>query len=243
MTFMYPYIIVIYLFKYNSSPYLVVNTLAIILLVLLWVWVYFGQYVNGTAYIYQNVCGQLCGLIYLVLCLTFDDEIHRYCEKVGFVVRSSRSRKFQVFFFSLACFIFIIAYFAAETDRTMPIYWIVNAVIGEEACQSETENRASNNLGMNSTFNLSSILFMLIGANFGQSLTLNFVKPLHWAHTQLWKRLLRSVIGLILAIAFFKVCDRMVVQTTDFATRYFFSFLMPNLLTSLFFFGLYPIVC
>ena len=93
----------------------------------------------------------------------------------------------------------------------MPIYWIVNAVIGEETCQSQRQNRASNNLGMNSTFNDSSILFMLIGANFGQSLTLNFVKPLHWSHTPLWKRLLRSCIGLVLAIAFFKGCNLLVV--------------------------------
>ena len=210
MTFMFPYIIVIYLYKYNAKPNIFVNTICIVSLLMMWVWIYVESYVNGTAYIYQNVCGQFCGFIYLVLVLTFDDEIHKYCEKVGFIVKSSRSRKFTVFFSCLACFIFIIAYFSAESDRRMPIYWIVNSVINEEACQSESENRASNNLGLNASFNNSSILFMLIGANFGQSLTLNFVKPLHWSHTPLWKRLLRSVIGLILAIAFFKACSLLV---------------------------------
>lgn len=233
----------LYLFKYNKNRYLFLNLLVVILLVILWIWVYFASYVNGTAYIYQNVVGQLCGMVYLVLCLTFDDEIHRYCEKTGFIVKSSRSRKFHVFFFSLACFILVVAYFSALQGWTMPLDWIVNANMHEEICLTQFENRANNNLGMNATFNDSAILFVMIGANFGQSFTLNFVKPLHWSHSQLWKRLLRSIVGTALAVGVFKASDLLVSQTTDFATKYFFSYLVPNLLTSFFFFGIYPIVC
>ena len=174
-----------------------------ILLLLGWVWLYVEGYVNGTNYIYQNVVGQLCGLVYLIFCLTFDDEIHRYCEKLGFIMKSSRSRKFHVFFFALACLVLGFAYYAALSDLSMPLYWIVNATKNEEICLQLFQNRANNNLGMNATFCNSAIIFVLIGANFGQTITLNFVKPLHWSHTQFWKRFLRSVIGLILAIGVF----------------------------------------
>ena len=202
-SFLLPYVIMIYLFKYNQTPYVVINVSAIFLMVILWVWIYLESYVNGTAYIYQNVIGQLSGFVYLVFCLTFDNEIHRYCEKAGFIVRSSRSRKFHIFFFCAGCFIFVIAYFSALSDWRMPLDWIVNANLNEEICLKLFENRANNNLGMNATFNNSAILFVLIGANFGQSFTLNFVKPLFWSHSQLWKRLLRAIIGTGMAYGVF----------------------------------------
>lgn len=137
----------------------------------------------------------------------------------------------------------MLAYFAAVSDWTMPLNWIVNANEYEDVCLQLFESRANNNLGMNSTFDNSAIIFVLIGANFGQSFTLNFVKPLHWSHSQLWKRILRSVIGISLAIGVFKASDLMTSTTTDMATKYFFSFLLPNLLTSFFYFGIYPVLC
>ena len=187
-----------------------INFSAIALVIILWVWIYFESYVNGTAYIYQNAIGQLCGFVYLIFCLTFDGEIHRYCERAGFVVRSSRSRKFHIFFFCAGCFIFIISYFSALSDWRMPLDWIVNANMHENICIDLFENRANNNLGMNATFTNSAILFVLIGANFGQSFTLNFVKPLYWSHSQLWKRLLRSIIGLAMAYGVYKATELLV---------------------------------
>ena len=133
-TFLWPYIIMIYLFKYNRNPYAIINISAIVFVVISWIWIYTESYVNGTAYIYQNLIGQLCGFVYLIFCLTFDNEIHRYCERAGFIVRSSRSRKFHIFFFCLACLIFILGYFSALGGWTMPLNWIVNANMHEEIC-------------------------------------------------------------------------------------------------------------
>jgi hypothetical protein len=53
---------------------------------LLTVWILIAGLYTGTIFIYQNVIGMLYGIVYLVLCLNFDREIHRLCEKTGFIV-------------------------------------------------------------------------------------------------------------------------------------------------------------
>lgn len=55
-------------------------------LALLTVWIIIAGLYTGTIFIYQNVIGMLYGVVYLVLCLNFDREIHRLCEKTGFIV-------------------------------------------------------------------------------------------------------------------------------------------------------------
>ena len=198
-TFLYLYLICIYLFKYNRSPYAIINISAITLTVLLMLNLYLESYANGVTYIYQLVIGQLCGFVYLIACLTFDDEIHKFCERAGFIVRSSRSRKFIILFYSLGSFIFIIAYYSALSLWRMPLNWIVNANNKEDFCQERFNSTGLNNLGINATFAQSGVLFVLIGAVFGQSFTINFVRSVQWSHTPVWKRLIRSVLGLALA--------------------------------------------
>ena len=151
-TFLYLYMICIYLFKYNRSPYAVINISASILTALLFLNLYLESYANGVTYIYQLVIGQLCGFVYLIACLTFDDEIHKYCERAGFIVRSSRSRKFHILFLSLGSFIFIMAYYSALSLWRMPLLWIVNANNKEDSCQKKYESTGLNNLGINATF-------------------------------------------------------------------------------------------
>ena len=56
-TFLWLYIICIYLFKYNRNPYAIINISAIIGLVILMLNMYFEAYANGVTYIYQVVIG------------------------------------------------------------------------------------------------------------------------------------------------------------------------------------------
>jgi len=44
-------------------------------------------------------------IAYLIACLNFDNEILNVCEKIGFVVRSSRKYKFYVLFLCLGLFV------------------------------------------------------------------------------------------------------------------------------------------
>ena len=55
-------------------------------LVVLSVLILLAELYTGTIFIYQNIIGMLYGIIYLVLCLNFDREIHRLCEKTGLIV-------------------------------------------------------------------------------------------------------------------------------------------------------------
>ena len=74
-------------------------------------------------------------LVYLVLCLTFDSELQKYCEKLGFILKASRGRKFYMFFFSLCCFTLIVCfYYSLAGSWTMPQDWIVNANFSEQDC-------------------------------------------------------------------------------------------------------------
>jgi hypothetical protein len=50
------------------------------------IWIIIAGLYTGTIFIYQNIIGMLYGLIFLVLSLNFDREIHRLCEKTGFIV-------------------------------------------------------------------------------------------------------------------------------------------------------------
>jgi hypothetical protein len=76
------------------------------------------------------VLGMIYGLIYLIIILDLDEEIHRMCEKMAFVIRSSRKYKFYLFFFCIGAFIVLSIYFNAElTDWRMPENWFVNAEV------------------------------------------------------------------------------------------------------------------
>lgn len=100
--------------KYAEKVNYVIVTLLFSLITLVGLWLIIGGLYCGTNYIYQNVIGSLYGFIYLVLCLNFDREIHRLCEKIGFIVQTSRRYKFYLFFTCLGLFILILIYYNAE---------------------------------------------------------------------------------------------------------------------------------
>lgn len=86
LTFFWSYNIIMYCMKYAEK----VNYLLVAILFgglgLTGIWIVISGLYEGTIFIYQNVIGMLYGLIYLVLCMNFDTEIHRMCEKTGFIV-------------------------------------------------------------------------------------------------------------------------------------------------------------
>ena len=128
MTFFWPYIIIMFLFKYYASPKRVLNWILIVLVLFVWIDVYIFTVANGLDYIYQLVIGQLYGFTYLVGCLVFDNEVHRYSLRTGFSIRSSRARKFYLFFVCLGLLVlFIMYYYSTYGNWSMPQNWIVNA--------------------------------------------------------------------------------------------------------------------
>jgi hypothetical protein len=77
---------------------------------------------------------------------------------------------------------------------------------------------------------------------FGQTYSLNYVKPLLWVHTGPCKKFVRTVLGLALSGGIYFLCTYW-VHSNDHATKYFFKYLLPALLMSFFNYGLFPIFC
>jgi len=56
----------------------------------------------------------MVGFVYLVFALAFDKEIHRLCEKSGFIVKTSRGLKFEILFSCLAALAALSIYYMCE---------------------------------------------------------------------------------------------------------------------------------
>jgi len=86
ITFFYTYNIIMYCMKYSENVNKRLVAVLFIALAILTVWIMIAGLYTGTIFIYQNIIGLLYGVIYLVLCLNFDREIHKLCEKTGFIL-------------------------------------------------------------------------------------------------------------------------------------------------------------
>ena len=98
-------------------------------------------------------------------------------------------------------------------------------------------------MGLNQTFFKSSILFVLIGMIFGWPYALHHFSALQWINTTLWKRLLRMLIGISIAVGVQLLATWAVRETNDAATKFFFGHAAPYFLNSFFIFGFFPILC
>ena len=86
-----------------------------------------AQFLYGLLYIYQSFISILFSLTYLVLCLNFDNEILNLCEKIGFIVRSSRKYKFMLFFICLGLFVLALIIVNSQSQSWSIQMWIINA--------------------------------------------------------------------------------------------------------------------
>jgi hypothetical protein len=116
LTFFWAYNIIMYCMKYAEKVNNLLVGFLFTLLTLMGFWIVLSGLYNGTIFIYQNVIGMLYGFIMLVLALNFDTEIHRLCEKTGFIVQSSRKYKFYLFFVCIGMFVVALIYYNSELD-------------------------------------------------------------------------------------------------------------------------------
>jgi len=75
---------------------------------------YINGVFNGVSYLYQTLFGNFYGFCYLIMCMVFDQEVHRYAEKTGFILKSSRGKKFYLFFFALGLLLMATFYYCSE---------------------------------------------------------------------------------------------------------------------------------
>ena len=66
---------------------------------------------------------------------------------------------------------------------------------------------------------------------------------LQWVNTSLWKRLIRTVLGLGAVYGIDRLFVWAMYDIDDQATKFFFGFALPAYFTSFFIFGWFPIIC
>jgi len=94
-----------------------------------------SEFLFGLVYLYQSFISLLYSFTYLVLCLNFDNEILNICEKIGFIVRSSRKYKFYLLFLCIGLFILSLLIMSTqESNWQEQQTWIINASKNELAC-------------------------------------------------------------------------------------------------------------
>lgn len=240
ITFFWTYNIIMYCMKYAEKVNTALVMSMFVGLGLVTVWIIIAGLYTGTIFIYQNVIGLLYGLIYLVMCLNFDREIHKICEKTGFIVQSSRKYKFYLFFTCIGLFIVSLVYYNCELDNwTMPQTWVVN--VADNPCRQDLLDSSNNRLGLDQTFFFTSILFFITGMGFGTSYSLVYVDCLDWVHTSIMIRLIRGVLGCTLVTGLFMAYQE--IPCNDNPTRFFFRYALPAMSLSFFIYGLFPIIC
>jgi len=88
------YNIHMYFYKYTPIVYLPVVIGLYTLSLLYFIILASTMRTHGLLYLFQIVVSTLFSLVYLLICIKFDNEIYKLCEKVGFIVKASRKFKF-----------------------------------------------------------------------------------------------------------------------------------------------------
>jgi hypothetical protein len=98
-------------------------------------------------------------------------------------------------------------------------------------------------MGVNQTYDLTAILFYIVGMVFGQSYSVQHVKPLLWVQTSPCKRMIRTILGVTLAGLLYSPFYFGSKNTTSQMTKFMFRFCMPALVISFIMYGVFPIMC
>jgi hypothetical protein len=138
--FTIPYLYVLHRNKYIKNPSYIINCILIFVMVFFVFANIFSSVYNGINYIYQIIFGCLAGLVFLIMSLVFDAEIHTYCEKTAFILKSSRHRKFAQFFrFGIVWLAVTIIYLSMNQTWFINIFYIQNATAFNSKCAKQLQ--------------------------------------------------------------------------------------------------------
>ena len=127
-TFFYSYVILIFS-KYSIQNkgkmkviLLSINAVIVILII-------FSMGFLGETFLFEGIIGIIYGAVYCIACLSLDSEIHSTCEKIAFIVKTSRKYKFKLFFMALIMFILAVMYFNAALQSFIVDHtWVLNVI-------------------------------------------------------------------------------------------------------------------
>ena len=205
--FFWNYQIYTLLWKYNPRPNKMVTGAACGANL---VWTLFNAWVlafNGVNYLHSSFMSVIFALVYLGVTLYFDDEIMHFCEKLGFIQKTSRYYKFYTLFASMILFICVSILCAGIRDTWVEhTDWLINSVddLTNETCRRHLSGSKHDVrfLGNLETFDLASMLFYLIGMVFGTTYSMaERVDALDWINTTWDQRVARIMLASLICIS------------------------------------------
>lgn len=138
-------------------------------------------------------------IIFLTVCINFDQEIMRLAETCGFISSTSRPYKFYIFFFALGLFVF-----AAMINEGLGDGWSNNINYVQNALAKmsstctgknfETEGRIWD-LGNAESFKDCIVIFYWVGVAFGCPYSMTQINVVDWIYSKWYLKLIRTVIA------------------------------------------------
>ena len=237
LTYFYSYNIIIFFIIYADKSYftfagimLSMNAFMVVIASLCL------NYLGVTFYL-ESIIGAVYGMIYCSICIMFDNEIHRFAEMTAFIVKTSKKYKFYCLFFVLFIFACTLVYYNSELITWRPPQqWILNS---QDECSFDENFEVR--LGIDDTFMETSTIFGIIGLAFGASYATKVIDNVTWAYTSLWKRMIRSLIGVMLYVGIFVTFSY--IPRVDLPTAYFFNNVLPHLFATYILYAFLPIFC
>lgn len=248
--FFWNYQIYFVLWKYNRKPNKIILGAAFFLNL---VWTIFNTWVlafNGVNYLYVSVMSAIFAIIYLFVAIYFDDEIMRFCEKLGFIQKSSRYYKFYTLFASMILFIAVTILCSGIRDTWLEhTDWLINSVddLLNDSCRRHLTGSKHDVrfLGNIETFDLSSMLFYIIGMVFGTTFSMaERVDALDWIRSSWKQRFARLILALLFSFSTYMLFnDKFFTVNSQVKSQYVFYQLLPKLIISFVIYGPFVVLC
>lgn len=125
-------------------------------------------------------------LIYLKLCMIFEDDIVEFCKSLAFIVKESRIQKFyQLFIFLL--FMAISQMYIVSIDPIIVSHpeWILNYMKHRATWAPDQQAKYYPNIGHTVSFELTYNILTLTGVNFGIAYAMEYINIINWVNSNL----------------------------------------------------------
>jgi len=118
---------------------------------------------------------------------------------------------------------------------------IVVKNIGKK-CEEKLRETGATRIGLQETFEWSSILFYLVGMAFGCSYSLVEVNCIDWVKTSLLKRLMRATLGCVISAGLY-FAFQLIDIDDQHLTEYLLTMVLPFMIIPFFIYGPFLIIC
>jgi hypothetical protein len=175
------------------------------LILILTVVVSFSQLFLAQLYAYEILQSSLVTGVYLLIVITFDKEIMKLTEQIGFQKKLSRSYKFYLLFLVISLFILGTVLMSGMSDIWVRKQnWMFNVIDNSNTCQKKLK-QSYILMGNSYTFNKSAQLWFLCGMGFGVSYSMTKINVLDWINSNIWIKACRMTmaVGIYFVIYFF----------------------------------------